>query len=224
MSDTELQPARSRGVYWRHFSAEDPLVGPVSEWAYVTPDHPDGITGSSLRLVGEATQLDTARFWFFSNFAPYRLPPGRYFGFSSEPTNSVPASADVATGFTPNLDMNFGGNPTTEPPLSRGGELGGGEPADRGVRIGGFGNPFAPSSVSAEQVLRHQFGDALSDEVHSQLAEELGDNWIERDLLEPRRSQEDTVTGSSVADVQANIVATLDAISAQLAEIGRAHV
>jgi hypothetical protein len=112
--------------------------------------------------------------------------------------------------------MSFGGDTTTQNPISGGNGFGDGEPEASGVHIGGFGSPWAPSPLSAGPLLRHQFGNALSDEVHSQLAEELGNSWIERDRLEPKRSLEDTRTGSSVAEVQAKIFATLDAIRDQV--------
>lgn len=209
MSNEELQPARTRGVRWRQLRVGDPIGRPLGEWAYITPGHPDGITGSSLRLADEATQLETARFWFFLNYAPYQLPPGTYFGFASEPINE----AGVAQAFAPDLDMSFGGDPTSLNALSAGNGFGSGA-----VYPGAFGSPFAPSPLRAGELLHHQFGDALSEEVHSKLAEELGNDWIERDRLESTPTLED-VTDSSLVDVQAEVLATLEAIREQVAAI-----
>src|SRR5436853_582851 len=91
-------PARTRGVLWHEFSAGDPVDSPMGEWAHITTRFPEGISGSRLSTQDPAIQLETARFWFLLNYEPYRLPPGRYFGFAeSTPTQPTEFAPDVDT-------------------------------------------------------------------------------------------------------------------------------
>lgn len=222
MATAETKLEQTRGAVWHQFSAGDPIESPMAEWAYITPSHPEGIPGSQLRAAQLATQLETARYWFLLNYEPYRLPPGTYFGFSSESSAEV---EEPPAGFAPDLDTSFGSGPvdsrSTDGGYGRGaygasGYGGARESASSDVRIGGWDQgTFAPSPLRAGELLRRQFGGTLSDEAQAQLADELGDDWIERDRREPTPAVS-TEASPTVADMQANILTVTNLMRDQL--------
>lgn len=62
----------TRGVITLGFFVGRSSVGdPVTQKAYVTPQHPDGIMSSELRRASHDVQQTTALFWFYSNFRPF---------------------------------------------------------------------------------------------------------------------------------------------------------
>jgi hypothetical protein len=67
-------------MVWRHFTAGMSFGKPLAEWAYATPDYPDGLRVSDLQVAAPNDQLETARFWFLSNYEPFP-GDGRWFGF-----------------------------------------------------------------------------------------------------------------------------------------------
>ena len=74
-----------RGVVLRHFAAGiSSAGGSLAEWAYITPRYPTGLRTGSLHSVPSTEQIETAEFWFLSNFQPFVRKP--YFvGFGTGP-------------------------------------------------------------------------------------------------------------------------------------------
>ncbi len=61
-------------------------LGLLAKLAYVTPRYPTGIDADELRRADHDVQRETAFYWFVSNFRPYDLSGGSWFGFG--PSNA----------------------------------------------------------------------------------------------------------------------------------------
>ncbi len=73
-----------RGWIWRLADADEFRAdNPIAEWAYVTPQEPDGVRTSALQYATSQQQTDTVRFWFLSNYEPF-ANDGDLFGFAGQ--------------------------------------------------------------------------------------------------------------------------------------------
>ena len=160
-----------RAKFWRQLSADDP-VGPLAEWAYFSPRSMRGLSESELQLAPEDVQRETALLWFLSNYKPYELGPGPYFGF---------AQAKVQRGGVNSAPIST--QPTGGTPFSDGSRFSDGSgfarPPSQGPEIVGFGQgSFAPSRFSASEVIEGEFGETVRDNVRRELVSSLGGDWM----------------------------------------------
>jgi len=89
----------THGVFWREFAAGDAADRPLAEWAYRTPQFPDGITATDLRLADATTQRATIAFQV--------LPEQGEGAGGNQPCEIRPPSIDTSLNKTPTPSPSF---------------------------------------------------------------------------------------------------------------------
>jgi hypothetical protein len=77
----DAQPTR-RGMIYRDFAGDDLVQKGLGDWAYLTPEFPQGIRRSELASVVPDIQQRTVLYWFLANFETYRSSDRKAFGFA----------------------------------------------------------------------------------------------------------------------------------------------
>ena len=201
----------SRGKFWRKLSVSDAAGQPLAEWAYYSPRFPDGIGVSDLAGAPIGVQREIALIWFWSNFKPYELGAGPYFGFAelrSGETVGLNTSAFNTVPFGDGAHFSDGSSFTqsSPPPM-----------------VAGFDRaPFAPVPLAAAHVLDTEFAGILGDDVRRGLVDDLAGDWMQS-WNEHAALAEFASAQLSHAGFQAAILARLDLLAREVRELGPTH-
>jgi len=103
MSDAKPSTGPSRGKVYLPLGVGESVGLPLSEWAYRTPSHPQGLKGSGLRDADPTAQREVMLVWFLQNFIP---ETGPVFGFAE--AAAPPEPTPIGSGYGKNYGNAFG--------------------------------------------------------------------------------------------------------------------